>query len=294
MNILITGSDGFLGGKITKKILEETDFGVIGLTMSMDLVERMLSREGITEKDRLRFLLNEEFFDTGAEGMDIGGAVHLAFSRRMQPAADIASSILFSSRIFHALADAGADKVINMSSQGIYGNTEDIRTEQTPPAPATQYTMAKYASEVLFDDIMRDCPHHTNFRLDPVAQSQNVLIGLCKSAKEGLIHIKGGKQVFSFIDANDVPGAVVAMLKAGGEWDKAYNVGWNRKRYTLAELSVMVADAAEACGLKRPVIETEEADIALWAGMDSGRFTAKTGWRPETGLRKTLEDMIRG
>ena len=56
----------------------------------------------------------------------------------------------------------------------------------------------------------------------------------------------------------------------------------------------MVADAAEACGLKRPVIETEEADIALWAGMDSGRFTAKTGWRPETGLRKTLEDMIRG
>ncbi len=294
MNILITGSDGFLGGKITRKILEETDFGVIGLTMSMDLVERMLSREGITEKDRLRFLLNEEFFDTGAEGMDIGGAVHLAFSRRMQPAADIASSILFSSRIFHALADAGADKVINMSSQGIYGNTEDIRTEQTPPAPATQYTMAKYASEVLFDDIMRDCPHHTNFRLDPVAQSQNVLIGLCKSAKEGLIHIKGGKQVFSFIDANDVPGAVVAMLKAGGEWDKAYNVGWNRKRYTLAELSVMVADAAEACGLKRPVIETEEADIALWAGMDSGRFTAKTGWRPETGLRKTLEDMIRG
>ena len=216
MNILITGSDGFLGGKITRKILEETDFGVIGLTMSMDLVERMLSREGITEKDRLRFLLNEEFFDTGAEGMDIGGAVHLAFSRRMQPAADIASSILFSSRIFHALADAGADKVINMSSQGIYGNTEDIRTEQTPPAPATQYTMAKYASEVLFDDIMRDCPHHTNFRLDPVAQSQNVLIGLCKSAKEGLIHIKGGKQVFSFIDANDVPGAVVAMLKAGG------------------------------------------------------------------------------
>lgn len=292
MNIVITGSDGFLGGKITKKILEETPYHVIGLTLSLDLAKAAAEREGLTDNDRVRYITNEEFLKSKESDWRIDGAIHLAFSRRMQPAADIASSIVFAADIFHKLAACGADRVINMSSQGIYGNTEEIRTEKTVPAPATQYTMAKYAAEVLFDDIMKACPHHTNFRLDPVAQSQNVLKGLCKSAKEGKITLKGGKQVFSFVDANDVPSAVVAMLKANGDWDSAYNVGWNRKRYTLVELAEMVADAAEHCGYSRPEIELEEADIALWAGMDSSKFMEKTGWKPEVSLRETLISMF--
>jgi len=293
MNILITGADGFLGGKITKKLLNETDLNVIGLTLSMDFVDRMLEREKIAQLDRVQYLTNDEFLDSERRDWDICGAVHLAFSRRMQPAEDIASSIVFASKVFHKLADLGADHVINMSSQGVYGNTPDIRTEQTPPAPATQYTMAKYAAEVLFDDIMRGCPHHTNFRLDPVAQSQNVLKGLCKSALEGQIRLKGGKQVFSFIDANDVPGAVVSMLTAEGTWENVYNVGWNRKRYTLVELAEIVADAAEKCGYPRPEIVLQEDDTALWAGMDSCRFTEKTGWKPEIELQETVENILK-
>lgn len=292
MSILLTGADGLLGGMIIREILKETDFDVIGLTMSMDLVRTMLERENITDKSRLKFLTNDEFLRSDSTGWRIDGAVHLAFSRRMQPAADIASSIPFASSIFHKLMDCGADHVINMSSQGIYGNTREIRTEQTVPAPATQYTMAKYASEVLFNDIMRKCPHHTNFRLDPVAQSQNVLKGLCKSAREGKLRLKGGKQVFSFIDAADVPGAVVTMLKTGGVWAQDYNVGWCRRRYTLVELADMVADAAEKCGYRRPEIELAEDDTAIWAGIDSTRFMEKTGWKPEVGLEDTLAGML--
>lgn len=293
MNILVTGVDGFLGGKITKKIIEKTSFNVIGLTLSMDFVKVMLERENITQMERLTFLTNEEFLDSSKTDWDIYGAVHLAFSRRMQPAADIASSIKFSSAIFHRLANCNADHVINMSSQGIYGNTEEIRTEETVPAPATQYTMAKYATEILFDDIMKKCSHYTNFRLDPVAQSQNVLRGLCKSAKEGKIKLKGGQQVFSFIDALEVPDAVIAMLRATGEWDGVYNVGWNKRRYTLVELANIVADVAGKCGYNRPEIELEEADIALWAGMDSTKFMKKTGWKPVIQLEDTVAHMLK-
>lgn len=293
MNVLITGVDGFLGGKITKKLLAETDLNILGLTLSHELTDAMVLREQIAETDRVCFLTNEEFLGSDRKDWDICGAVHLAFSRRNHPAADIASSIDFAAALFHKLAEVKADRIINMSSQGVYGNTEEIRTEETVPAPATQYTMAKYAAEVLFNDILRDVPHHTNFRLDPVAQSQNVLIGLCKSAKEGTIRLKGGKQIFSFIDAEDVPGAVVAMLLSQGDWAPAYNVGWNRRRYSLAELAEMVADAAEKNGYPRPVITLEEADIALWAGMDSSKFTRQTGWKPEIGLERTLDRMFR-
>ena len=178
-----------------------------------------------------------------------------------------------------------------MSSQGVYGATEEIRTEDTPPAPENHYTMAKYASEVLFNDILKKCPHHTNFRLDLVAQSQSIINGLCKSGKEGKINLKGGKQVFSFIDGEDVASAVVAMFKADGEWDTVYNVGWNQKRYTLVELAEIIADITEKCGYKRPIIELTEADINLWAGMDSSRFMEKTGWEPVIGLNDTLMNL---
>ena len=180
--VLITGVDGFLGGKITRRILENTDLNVLGLTMSMEWAQNMCAREGIGPTDRLAFVLNDDFLDGDRGDWPLFGAIHLAFSRRMQPAADIASSIMFAAKVFHRLADLGTDRVIYMSSQGVYGNTDQIRTELTPPAPATQYTMAKYAAEVLFHDILRDARHHTALRLDPVAQSQNVIKGLCKSA----------------------------------------------------------------------------------------------------------------
>lgn len=292
--VIITGSDGFLGGKIIKRILSKTDWNILGLTMNLDWPLKMLDREGIEASDRIRFMTNADFLKEETELRDIYGAVHLAFARRVFPNADIASSLNFTSDIFHKLVDSHVDRVINMSSQGVYGGTEEIRTEAMAPAPENNYTMAKYASEVLFNDILRNCPHHTNFRLDLVAQSQNIIKGLCKSAKEGKINLKGGKQVFSFIDGEDVAGAVVAMLKAEGEWDKVYNVGWNQQRYTLVELAEIVADAAEKCGYKRPEIELIEADISLWAGMDSRRFMEKTGWHPEIEIEEMVVEVIRG
>lgn len=291
--VAITGVDGFLGGKIAKRIIGCTDWDVLGLTMSLDMPEKMLEREKLEHSPRLRFMTNEAFLRPDTRVEDLYGVVHLAFSRRVQPAADIASSIDFAAAICHRLVALKADRVINMSSQSVYGNTEEIRTEDTPAAPESNYAMAKYASEKLFDDILKDCPRHTNFRLDLVAQSQNVVKGLCRSAKEGKISLKGGKQVFSLIDGEDVAGAVVAMLKADGDWERVYNVGWNRKRYTLVELAETVADAAEGCGYPRPTIELREEEIALWAGMDSSRFMAKTGWKPERALEQVLADLLR-
>jgi nucleoside-diphosphate-sugar epimerase len=152
--------------------------------------------------------------------------------------------------------------------------------------------MAKYASELLFNDIL-NCSHYTNLRLDLVAQSQNVIKGLCKGAKDGQINLKGGGQVFSFIDGEDVAAAVVAMMKTDGDWDCVYNVGKNQVRYTLIELAEIVAESAEKCGFKRPKIMLEESDLALWAGMDSTKFMKKTGWEPAIQLQETIIEILK-
>ena len=291
MNILITGVNGFLGGKITRRITTDTDFDIIAVASSDEKVQAMCERESV-DKGRVHYLSNIDFLKLETELKDVYGAVHLAFARRARPAAEIASSLVYAAEVFHKLADSRIDRVINMSSQGVYGGTEEIRTEETAPAPDNHYTMAKYASEVLFNDILKDSPHHTNFRLDLVAQSQNIVNGLCKSAKKGKISLKGGKQVFSFIDGEDVAGAVVAMLREEGNWANVYNVGWDRNRYTLVELAEIVADAAVKCGYRRPEIDLVEADIAIWSGMDSSRFIKKTGWKPEVEIGKTIRCIL--
>lgn len=291
-SVIITGVDGFLGGKITKRILSDTDWSILGLTMNLELPKKMLEREDIPNTSRVVFMTNDEFFNPDTQINNVFGAVHLAFSRRIQPAKDIASSIDFSVAVFHRLAALNVDRIINMSSQGIYGNTMEIRSEKTAPAPENHYTMAKYASEKIFNDIMHDTSHHTNFRLDLVAQSQNIVKGLCKSAQEGKINLKGGRQVFSFIDGEDVANAVVAMLKTEGEWEEVYNVGWNQKRYTLVELAEIVANMAEKCGYKKPSIELIESDIDMWAGMDTSRFMKKTGWEPRVSLEETVKSVL--
>ena len=290
--VIITGSDGYLGGKIIKRILLTTELDILGLTIDLNLPEKMLEREGIEKNDRVQFMENEVFLNSETQIKDIHSAIHLAFSRRMQPAKDIASSIDFAASVFHRFVELKVDRVVNLSSQGVYGNVEEIRTEDTQPAPETQYTMAKYAAEVLFNNIMINVPHHTNLRLDPVAQSQNVLRGLCKSAKEGIIKLKVGRQVFSFIDAEDAANAVIAMIMANGKWDEVYNVGWNRKRYSLVEVAELVSVVIEQCGYKRPKIVCEKEDVSLWAGMDSSRFIKKTGWVPRIDLEQSLTNMI--
>lgn len=101
----------------------------------------------ITEKERVTFMSNADCINMDIPLEDIDGAVHLAFARRVRPAADIASSLNYAESVFKKLAKYEVDRVINMSSQGIYGSTEEFRTEQTPAAPATHYTMAKYAQK---------------------------------------------------------------------------------------------------------------------------------------------------
>lgn len=287
MDILITGANGFLGGKITRRITENTHFDVIAVARSEGKVQEMCMQEHI-DKRRVNFMSTEDFLKPETKLEEVYGAIHLAFARRTRPAAEIASSLNYSAAVFHKLADNRIERVINLSSQGVYGGTEEIRTEETPPAPENHYTMAKYAAEILFKDTLEKCPYHTNLRLDLVVQNQNVISRLCQSAKQGKIKLRGGKQVFSFIDGEDAAGAVVTMLRTEGNWDEVYNVGWNRERYTLVQLAELVANVAEQRRYKKPEIELEEDDISLWSGMDSSLFMKKTGWKPVVKLGESL------
>ena len=290
--VLVTGANGTLGSLLVKRLLDTTAYDVIAVVRSPEKYRDLLEKIQARKHERLFFLENSKLIDTELE--NLYAAVHMAFARRNRPSAEIAGSIDFSAQVFRKLAQSDVQRVINISSQGIYGDTDEIRTEQTPPAPVTAYTMAKYAAEKICNFCFADSgKEFTNLRLDLVIQSQNLVPALCRQAKKGKICLKGGEQRFSFIDAEDAVRAVEAMIQSKGEWEQTYNVGWNRKRYKLTEVADIVKSVAEKMEYKNVEILLEEKDISLWAGMDSTKFEKHTGWEPKIDIYEMVERIFR-
>lgn len=292
--ILITGADGNLGGRLTKLLAESTEYGIVAVSSFPDRIPLMLEREGIANKDKVIQMSSDDMFAHDLNKYNIVGAVHLAFSRAIFPSRDIASSLDYSLSAFKKIIDSGIQNAIYVSSQSVYGDTSDWRTEETVPAPGSIYAMAKYAGEKLFEACYmgHEELQHAIVRLDIVIQSQNLVRALCKNAKEkGQLTLKGGKQVFSYLDASDVPKALLALLNSKAKWQPVYNVGPYKMRYTLVEIAEYVKKIAEVYGYKVNVSLAED-DTVLWAGMDSGKFIHDTGWKPEVGIENMIENVF--
>lgn len=292
--ILITGSNGTLGGSLIGEILHNTDYDVISVASSVKKIQDMMEREGISSKERVISVNNDGFINGEIDNIQIDSAIHLAFSRAKNSAESIAESIEFTSKVFRKLHKIKVPRIIYMSSQSVYGNISEWRHEELSPAPEISYAMAKYAGEKLLEMQFGDLENtqFTSLRLDYVIQSQNLVPVLCRSAKErGKIILQGGKQTFSYIDKSEVAKAIVALLNYGGPWKRIYNVGHNHMRYSLKEVADVVACVAGYNGVNKVDISLEENDTILWSGMDSSRFMNDTGWRSSMDLYQMVENI---
>lgn len=286
--VIISGSNGYLGGKIIKCILEKTDYSVIAVASDIGKIDEMITREAI-DGSRIISASSRDLFSGACSLSDVVGSIHLAFSRRTRANFDIANSIDYAWLFFKMLRGASVQNNILISSQGVYGETEGFRTEKTVVAPSSPYTMAKYATEILFEEVLGKS-RKSIIRLESVIQSQNLVVSLCRQAKyEGVIRLRGGKQRFSYVDSDDVGTACVALLQYLGEWKPVYNVGANNERYTLAEIAEKVADAAVGNSFQRPDIQLAKEDIKLNMGMNCELFMQDTGWHPQYGIDEMIE-----
>ncbi|MBQ1371510.1 MAG: NAD(P)-dependent oxidoreductase, partial [Oscillospiraceae bacterium] len=267
-------------------------YGVVAVTLSHDMVSQMLEREEISDQSRVISFEQDAFFHSDWSDLNVSAAVHMAFARGNRPCQEIANSLDYAADAYKRLYEMRVPKVLYISSQSVYGTTSEWRTEDCPPAPESLYAMAKYAGEKLLEAQFRDAPdiRCSTLRLDYVIQSQRLVTALCKDAKTtGTIHLKGGKQTFSYIDRVDVAKAIVSMLRFNGPWKPVYNVGPNRMRYTLPEIAEVVSSVAKQHGVQNVKIDLEENDTALWSGMDSSRFRQDTGWEPTMDIYQMVE-----
>lgn len=294
--IVITGANGFLGRKLVKTLVDEKKCYVVAVASTKEKLLQSLMQEKVVNIKHVDFINNNDFLSERSlkyKG-DIYCLIHLAFSRRFRPSQEIASSIDYACEVFNIADKLLIEKVINISSQGVYGDYELFRTEDVQAQPKTAYTMAKYATELILKTCMSKSQvrNYSNLRLDCIAQTQNLLVSFCNQVSLGVLHLIGGQQKFSFLDVNDAVSAIITMIFNEDKWEFVYNVGINCKRYSLLEVAELFEEVVLSKYNKKLKIELDSQDINLYAGLDSTRFTNLTNWKPRYTLKDSIQSML--
>ena len=76
------------------------------------------------------------------------------------------------------------------------------------------------------------------------------------------------------------------------KWESAYNLGRNDCTYTLVEVANWVKETLKKHGISDISISLEKRDIKTYAGMDSTKITALTGWIPQYDIEDIIETEV--
>lgn len=281
---IVSGANGFIGEKVVS-LLTSRGKNVIGLCRNMDI-------QGM---ESVRWILNDEFLVKSEAFMKEKTVfIHLAFARANRGSSEIAESLDFTKDLLKSICGSKyLERFIYVSSQGIYGKTDNIRRISTKAEPESVYTIAKYAAEKMVEMAFDEDQDYCILRLDNVIQSQNLVRALFKSAIcKGCINITGGKQVFSYIDGDDAADAIALCACSDKRSNRhIYNVGPNQMRISLIEIAEIVKKIAGEHN-KIEVIYNPD-DTVLWAGMDSEDFCTEYNWKPKYGIMQMIERMYK-
>ena len=290
-NILITGANGYLGKYLIESLLLDNKFNI---NVSTREIKKNKIEKAFCNKIKV-FSNNEYILNDYLLYDNIDILIHLAFSRRFRPNSEIAESLVFSKKIFEAAKRKKIKAIINVSTQGVYGNAVGLRDEKTVVAPEMIYSMAKYANEIILDSIASNSNIKIcHLRLDSIAGNQNLLPTLVKNAYEKEeIDIIGGKQIFSFLDVRDVALAINMLLDIPiDDWQNIYNLGANNTIYNIKELAKIVAERMEIRFNKNVKINLKETETVTYAGIDSTLFMKDTGWQPKYNIYDIVDKII--
>lgn len=286
--ILVTGAGGVLGSSLINN-LNDTEFVTYALDLNKDfMMSRILPRQNIVYCDNLDC--------AEIPFKDIDCIVHCAFARSQNGDA-LASSIDFSEKVFQKAIENKVKKVINISSQSIYGGYRTSPSlENGPVNPLDCYAIAKYSCEKIGEVLSCNTTTQiTNVRLASLVGplfSERIINKMIKSVKEtSKINIVGGKQIFSFLDLRDAVSGLIAMLKnLDSNWQKIYNLG-NKECYSIIKLAETITTYVEGQNNGKVEVVIDEKDIVLQIRLDTSLMEKDFLWHAKYSLKDTVQDI---
>lgn len=278
--VLVTGASGFLGHHLVAELHKRNDTKVIAiLGRPEDKANALPSGTNIS------VFPTDALFSDNFENIDT--VVNCAFARS-NDAKLLAGAFDFTEKLIKRLEEMKVKSAINISSQGVYQRlgVGELSNEESPIEPIDLYSMAKYATEKMFN--LSSIPYVTNVRLASILMPQRFLYYFVKKAKaEESFTVTAPYQYAALLDVTDAAAGLVAIAdKIPRERANVYNLGIGTQ-YSLLEYAKSVKSIGSSLGYK---VQFDVADnsTTVCAGMDCQRMKKDTGW--ESVLKK--EEMI--
>lgn len=252
--VLIIGGAGYIGSMLTEQLLER---GYRVRILDMELFGRD-SLNNWREHPRLELMTGDfrNVEDVVRALHNADAVIHLA-AIVGDPACEIDRDTTIAvnyaaTKILSQLARAnGISRLIFASTCSVYGESGDIRTEESEPNPVSLYATTKVDAERILLDAADDVFQPTILRFataygwsyrprfDLVAN-----LFAAQSVTEQHIRVHNGEQWRPFVHTRDIARACVAAIEAplklvGGE---IFNVGDHSQNYTLSQLGAIVGE----------------------------------------------------
>lgn len=269
--ILVTGASGFLGHHLVKELLKRGDTKVIAILGRPEDKANALPSGTHISVYPADALFTEEF-----ENIDT--VINCAFAR-CNDAKLLSEALNFTEKLIKRFEVLKVKSTINISSQGVYQRlgVGELSNEESPIEPIDMYSMAKYATEKMFN--ISSIPYVTNVRLASILMPQRFLYFFVKKAKAGEnFTVTAPNQYAALLDVTDAATGLIAIAdKNPRERSNVYNLGIGTQ-YSLLEYAESVKSIGSSFGYK---VQYDIADnsTTVCAGMDCQLIKKDTGWK---------------
>jgi UDP-glucose 4-epimerase len=256
-HVLVTGGAGFIGSRLTERLLAGGDAVTVLDNLATGRRERVPGDasfvEGdVADADVVRRVFAADRFDAV---FHVAGqaSIRLSFDR---PEADLATNVVGTVNVLNGCVELGVQRLVHASSMTVYGQPDRIPTpEDASCVPVSYYGVTKYAAE-RYVHVAGDRPDLdlavTSLRMFNVygpGQSvtnpyQGVLaIFIGNVMRDEPITIHGdGLQTRDFVYVDDAVDAWMRVLDAPESHGRVFNVGSGRET-SVNDLADVVLEA---------------------------------------------------
>jgi dTDP-glucose 4,6-dehydratase len=300
MKVLITGGCGFIGSTVVRKFLDKGyDVDVLdalaysGFRSHLDGLKVRLFEDDLRSKVDVSDVIKYGFYDL---------VVHVAAESSVDKSINnfedfITTNVLGSSYLFNACRLHNVPKLINFSTDEVYGHLptrEGSFSESTPIAPRNLYSASK-ASQLLFANAFREthqlplinvCPSNC---FGPRQLPEKLLpraLWLMMNQKPVPLY-GNGLNVREWLYVEDLADAIV-LLAEKGQVGETYNIGSDNERSNLDILHTL--QRVSGLDLQIQFIEDRKGHDFRYS-VDSSKIR-KLGWKPSKDLEQSLMNTV--
>ena len=309
--IIITGVTGFAGSHLAEYIINNK-LGEIhgtfrGKSTDLSNIDHVKSKLNLVKCDITGyFVVKQTIKDINPEYIFHLAAQSYVPESWKSPKETLETNIMGALNIFEAVREVNPEiKVQIASSSEIYGlvHENEIPIKETNPLrPLSPYGVSKVAMDLLgyqyhesygLKIVRTRAFNHTGPRRGDVFVASNwakQVAEIEKGTQEPVLMVGSLTSKRDFTDVRDVVRAYWLSLEKC-EPGEAYNICSGQTHTMQALLDMILSLTDKKIQVKEDPKRIRPSDVKVLLG-DYGKFSRRTGWKPEIPLEKTIKDLL--